>query len=184
MKEIYEMNGAGCSAREIARELGLARNTVLRYLKSPDAMRPQRRRRRGSKLDSYTEHVDGRMSEGLENCRVLHREISALGYEGSYTTVAEYVRPRRRCRQPEATMRFETAPGKQAQVDWGSLTYIGEDGKKRSVWVFVMTLGWSRPATWNWSDGRTPPPLSSATSMPLSTWVVCLGAVCTTTPRW
>ena len=95
-------------------------------------------------LDSYTEHVDRRMSEGLENCRVLHREISALGYEGSYTTVAEYVRPRRRCRQPEATMRFETAPGEQAQVDWGSLTYIGEDGKKRSVWVFVMTLGWSR----------------------------------------
>ena len=41
-------------------------------------------------------------------------------------------------------MRFETAPGEQAQVDWGSLAYLGEDGKKRRIWAFVMTLGWSR----------------------------------------
>ena len=41
-------------------------------------------------------------------------------------------------------MRFETAPGEQAQVDWGSLAYIGGDGKKRRIWVFVMTLGWPR----------------------------------------
>ena len=41
-------------------------------------------------------------------------------------------------------MRFETEPGEQAQVDWGSLSYIGTDGKQRRVWVFVMTLGWSR----------------------------------------
>ena len=41
-------------------------------------------------------------------------------------------------------MRFETAPGEQAQVDWGSLSYISEDGKRLSVWVFVMTMGWSR----------------------------------------
>ena len=41
-------------------------------------------------------------------------------------------------------MRFETEPGEQAQVDWGSLSYIGADGKQRRVWVFVMTLGWSR----------------------------------------
>ena len=31
------------------------------------------------------------------------------------------LRPRRQHKQPEATMRFETAPGEQAQVDWGSL---------------------------------------------------------------
>ena len=141
MKEIYEMKGAGHSIREIARKLEVSRNTVRRYLKTPEAMRPRLRRPRGSKLDSYTEHIDGRMSEGLENCRVLHREIRALGYDGSYSTVVQYVCPRRRWRQPEATMRFETAPGEQAQVDWGSLPYIGEDGKQRRVWVFVMTLG-------------------------------------------
>ena len=84
------------------------------------------------------------MGEGLENCRVLDREVRALGYQGSYSTVVQYVPPRRQHKQPEATMRFGTGPGKQAQVDWGSLPYIGEDGKRRRVWVFVMTLGWSR----------------------------------------
>ena len=84
------------------------------------------------------------MAEGLENCVVLHRELTGLGYDGGYSILKGYVSPRRRCRQPEATMRFETAPGEQAQVDWGSLSYIGADGKQRRVWVFVMTMGWSR----------------------------------------
>ena len=37
-------------------------------------------------------------------------------------------------------MRFETAPGEQAQVDWGSLGYVGADGRKHRIWVFVMTM--------------------------------------------
>ena len=144
VKEIYEMKGRGQSARAIARELGLARNTVSRYLKSPEAIRPQPRRRRGTKLDAYTEHIDRRLSEGLENCRVLLRELRALEYEGSYSRVCDYVRPRRRARQPQATVRFETGPGEQAQVDWGSFSYLDQDGRQHRLWAFVMVLGWSR----------------------------------------
>ena len=40
-------------------------------------------------------------------------------------------------------MRFETGPGEQAQVDWGSLTYISADDRKHRIWVFVMVLSWS-----------------------------------------
>ena len=144
MKRLYEMHGEGHSARAIARELGLARNTVLKYLRSPDAMRPKPRRPRGSALDPYAQHIDRRWAEGLENCVVLLRELRALGYEGAYSTLTEYLRPRRKVGQPQATMRFETAPGEQAQVDWGSLGYLGADGKKHRVWAFVMTMGWSR----------------------------------------
>ena len=106
--------------------------------------RPKPRRARGSKLDPYTGHIDRRMAEGLENCVALHRELKALGHEGSYATVVAYVRPRRPHSRPGATMRFETAPGGQAQVDWGSLSYLGQDGRQHNLWVFVMTLGWSR----------------------------------------
>ena len=95
MKQIYEMRWAGHSTRAIARELGLARNTVLRYLKSPEAIRPKPRSRRGSKLDPYTEHIDRRLGDGLENCVVLLRELRDLGYDGSNTILSEYVRPRR-----------------------------------------------------------------------------------------
>ena len=96
MKEIYEMKGAGRSIRDIARELDISRNTVRRYLKSPEAMRPKPRPPRGSKLDPYTEYIDHRMAEGLENCVVLHQEIKARGYQGCYSTVVQYVRPWRR----------------------------------------------------------------------------------------
>jgi len=87
---------------------------------------------------------DLRMAEGLENCVVLHRELAARGYDGGYSILKGYSSPRRRKRQPEATLRFETAQGEQVKVDWGSMGYVGADGKKHRVWVFVMTLGWSR----------------------------------------
>ena len=78
VKEIYEMKGAGCSIRGIADGLGIARNTVRRYLNTPEAMRSKPRPLRGSKLDPYMEHIDRRMAEGLENCRVLQRELRGL----------------------------------------------------------------------------------------------------------
>ena len=144
MKEIYEKKGSGSSIRGIADDLGIARNTVRRYLRTPDAMRPKPRAPRGSKLDPYMEYIDRRLGEGLENCRVMQRELRSLGYDGSYTILADYMRPRRRSRQPKATMRFDTGPGEQAQVDWGSFAYVDEEGRQRRLWAFVMVLGWSR----------------------------------------
>ena len=82
MKEIYEMKGSGRSVRGIARELGVARNTVRRYLNSPEAMRPKPRRRRSLKLDAYAGYIDRRLHEGLDNCVVLHRELRERGTTG------------------------------------------------------------------------------------------------------
>ena len=143
MKELYELKGQGRSVRGIARDLGVSRNSVGKYLRSSGVPRAKPRRRRPSKLDRYTEYIDGRLSEGLQNCVVLLREMRARGYRGGYTILKDYVQPRRRS-QPVATVRFETGPGGQAQVDWGSLSYIAEDGRKRRVWAFVMVVSWSR----------------------------------------
>ena len=113
VKQIYEMKGRGHSARAIARELGLARNTVLKYLNSPDSIVPKPRQPRGSKLDSQP----GTSTSG---CRRDWRTAwsccgnSGPGVRWSYTILADYVRPRRR--QLQATVRFETTPGEQAQV--------------------------------------------------------------------
>ena len=138
------MKGAGYSIRDIARELDIAPNTVRRYLKDPEAVMPKPRRRRASKLDPFIEYMDLRLSEGLENCVVLWRELQGLGYQGGYSLVKTYVSPRRRRRQVQATVRFETEPGEQAQVDWGSFSYLDERGRKRRVWAIVMVLSWSR----------------------------------------
>ena len=144
MKEIYEMKGAGYSIREIAEELGIARNTVRRYLSTPEALVPKPRQQRGPKLGPYREYVDRRLSEGLENCVVLRRELQGLGYQGGYSLVKTCVSPRRRRSRVQATVRFEMEPGEQAQVDWGSFAYTDEKGRKRRVWAFVMVLSWSR----------------------------------------
>ena len=144
MKELYEMRGRGYSIRGIARELGISRNSVRKYLRSPGVPRAKPPPRRASKLDAYAGYIERRLREGLENCVVLLRELRSLGYEGSYTILAEHVRPRRPRREPRATMRFETEPGEQAQVDWGSFSYAGADGRKHRLWAFVMVLGWSR----------------------------------------
>ena len=117
MKELYEMKGEGHSIPGIARELGISCNSVRKYW---------------------------RASEGLENCVVLLRELRELGYQGGYSILKKYVKPRRRPRQPRATARFETGLGEQAQVDWGSFAYVSQDGRKRRLWAFVMLLGWSR----------------------------------------
>ncbi len=130
--------------RGIARELGVSRNSVRKYLRSPGVPRERPTGRRASKLDPYREYIAGRLYEELENCVMLLRELRALGYSGGYTILKDYVKPRRRRRQPRATVQFETGPGEQAQVDWGSMAYLAEDGRRRRVWAFVMVLSWSR----------------------------------------
>ena len=136
MKEIYDMKEAGCSIREIAQRLGLARNTVRKYLNTPEAVLPKPRQPQGSKLDPYADYIDRRLSEGLENCVVPQRELEGLGYQGGYSLLKKYVSPRRRRSQVQATVRFETDPGEQAQVDWGSFNYVDEKGRKRRLWPY------------------------------------------------
>ena len=109
MKEIYEMRGAGLSIREIARELGVSRNSVRKYLRSPGVPKEEPRRKRPSKLDPYTDHIDTRLSEGLDNCVVLLRELRSLGYSGGYTILKDYVQPR--CRPPAASGDDEVRDG-------------------------------------------------------------------------
>lgn len=144
MKQIYELRGQGRSIRQIARLLGISRNTVRRYVRAPEVPKAKARPRRGSKLDPYKDYILQRLAEGVDNCVVLLREIRAQGYTGGYTILKEFVHPLRQCRQPKVTVRFETAPGEQAQVDFGRYKYVAVDGTMRWVWCFVLVLGWSR----------------------------------------
>ncbi|NMG03489.1 IS21 family transposase, partial [Azoarcus taiwanensis] len=76
----------------------------------------------------------------------LYQELrTQRGFAGSYETVKLAVRPLRAeaCLAGLTQRRFETAPGEQAQVDWGQVSVrIGEQRAK--VHIFVMTLGYSR----------------------------------------
>jgi transposase len=144
VKQIYELHGAGLSIRGIAERLELSRNTVRKYLREPGVPVAKPRPKRPSKLDPCRAYLEERIGAGLLNTAVLLRELRARGYDGGATILKEYVEPRRGARQPAATVRFETAPGEQAQIDWGSFRYRTADGTERSLWCFVLVLSWSR----------------------------------------
>jgi transposase len=96
------------------------------------------------KLDNFKPYIQDRLQAGVWNAVVLLREIRERGYAGGYGTVKEFLQPQREAARTVAVRRFETPPGKQAQVDWGHLGSVTIDGIERRVWGFTFTLGHSR----------------------------------------
>jgi transposase len=133
----------GLSKKEIGRQLDLDIKTVRKWLRQK--WEPQRRSGRGRALDRWEGFLRGRSAEVGFNAAVLHRELQVQGYEGSYPSLVRYLRPWREeyWREETSTVRFETGPGEQAQVDWGSAwVWLGEE--RVQVHVFTMVLGYSR----------------------------------------
>jgi len=133
----------GVSKKAIARQMGLDVKTVRKWLRRSWA--PGKRRARGRLLDRWREFLQRRAREVGFNAVVLTRELASKGYAGSYSAVVKYVSPwRAEWRGDDVpTVRFETGPGEQAQVDWGSTAiYLGEERVR--VHLFTMVLGFSR----------------------------------------
>jgi hypothetical protein len=61
------------------------------------------------------------MRAGVGNAQVLLRELRKRNYTGGYTILKDWLHPERSSARTVAVRRFETPPGKQAQVDWGHI---------------------------------------------------------------
>jgi len=155
----------GASDREISRNLNVHRQTVKSYRQwaqaqglltgeLPDAAELQQWIQETlstplppqniSTVEPYRALVVQLRREGVEIAAIWQR-LRERGFEGGYAAVWRFVR-RLEPRTPEATVRVETRPGEEAQVDFG---YAGKmldpaTGKLRKTWAFVMTLSWSR----------------------------------------
>lgn len=86
------------SARQIAREVGVSRVTVRRLLDSPEPPHNRLVRHRPGGLHSptlqpFVTYLQDRWEEGCTNVAQLHREISAKGYGGSRSLLAQAVKP-------------------------------------------------------------------------------------------
>lgn len=139
---IKALKARGVYTVDIAAELGVHPRTVSRALKRGSAPTPAKGKR-SSKLDPYKAQIDQLLSEGVWNAVVILREIQAKGYDGQITLVREYITPKRALRPSKATVRFETAPGRQLQSDWGEkVTKVA--GQAVKVDFIVNTLGYSR----------------------------------------
>jgi transposase len=144
VREMVARRARGEGVKRIARELGVDRKTVKRWLRL-GAWQPRQPQRRARQLDGLAELIERRAPEVGFNGVVLYRELKGLGFTGGLLQVQRFVRPYRAQRRWSelATMRFETGPGEQAQVDYGQLwVWLGAQPEK--VHLFVLTLGYSR----------------------------------------
>ena len=141
--EIRILSRRGLSIRGIARELGISRNTVRKYLRGEAVNEPERRGPgRPRKLAPYEDWIKRRVEAAapiILPATVLHREITAMGYDGTARTVRRFVASLRPPVVVEPVVRFETAPGHQAQMDWGEYRLGSE-----KIYAFVGVLCYSR----------------------------------------
>jgi transposase len=140
--EVRVLQRQGKSIRAIARETGLSRVTVRRYLQDPEAARRYGPREpRATKLDGHTEYLRARIEAARPAwipATVLFREIRERGYTGGLSLLKGYLAPLKHG-EPEPVVRFETEPGEQMQADF---TYVRRG--RYPLLAFVATLGYSR----------------------------------------
>lgn len=140
---VRSLKKQGLSYREIGRRLGMDRRTVAKLYRADDT--PKRAARDvASQLDPYKQTVDAWLEShpALSATQVLER-LRPLGYEGGYPTVKRYVRSTKDAISKTATVRFETLPGYQAQVDFGAVRvdYLAGSLLER---FFILQMGFSR----------------------------------------
>ena len=141
---IFGLRRRGWYLKRIARELGIARNTVKAWVRRGDGTaRPQTGRPRV--LEKHEGWVRERYLSGVRNGDVLRQELAERGVHVSLRTVERCIKPIREeaADLDRASVRFETAPGKQMQIDFGE-KWVDIAGKREKAFVFVATLGYSR----------------------------------------
>lgn len=131
------------SKAAMARIMGCDPRTVKRYL---NGYEPKKKKKvtKASKLDNFKETIIAKLEIGCTSMAIF-KFIQKEGYEGSYSLVADFVQKHKDEQQRKATIRFETAPGLQAQVDWKeNLKMVSKNGELFEVNIFLMVLGYSR----------------------------------------
>ena len=74
-----------------------------------------------TKMDPYKQIVDEWLEEAPYSARRILEKLREMGFDGGCSTVKAYVSSRKMDLNEKATVRFETMPGKQGQMDWGVL---------------------------------------------------------------
>jgi hypothetical protein len=87
--QVQALKAEGKNVTTVTRQLRLAPGTARRYYHAGNADEVTAGSLAGwpSKLDEYKPHLHQRWNEGCTNIQQLHREITDLGFRGSYGTV-------------------------------------------------------------------------------------------------
>ena len=171
---ITTLKSRGWSMRRIARELGVDRGTVSRYVELEDAKpasnaptgsgeisKPATNAPLGSETGTdppdnrppgqvsrcapFSTVIEDKLGIGLSAQRIYQDLITEHGYVGSYYSVRRFVKRLEGCDRPLPFRRMECAPGDEAQVDFGSgAQVIDHYGNRRRSYVLRIILSNSR----------------------------------------
>lgn len=152
VRRLYHRDGLSLS--EIERRTGLTRKTIRKWLKTPDGVEPKYCRRRGDgKIAPYAERlvqmleIDARRSKRERRTALkLYAELQALGFDGAYSRVTEFIRRWREDGGAAASKAFvplQFEPGEAHQFDW-SEEHIVIGGVWRKVMLAHLKLCFSR----------------------------------------
>ena len=139
---------SGHKQRAIAERLGVSPRMVRYYLADKGVARDLQPR--PSKLDPFKPFAESLLQEDpFYNVVVLFERLQKQGYCGGLTILKDWAVVVRRGLILKAAIRFETEPGRQAQVDWKEAGIWNLEGVPTKVYAFVMLLGYSRrPFVW------------------------------------
>lgn len=142
-QRIKALHAQGVGIRQIARTVGVSRNTVRKYLN--EASPPQFKAREYVKeLDKFLEEIKIMLGKGYIGTRI-YKELKDKGYQGSLASVHRYLRSIKEDDRAAklATTRVETGPGQQMQYDWKEWT-LPVDGKPVKIYLHEVVLSFSR----------------------------------------
>jgi transposase len=138
VSEMLRLKACGWGLKRIALALGCSHHTVRGYV-TAGGVRLFKSPERRKLLDGLEGWLRERLIRHRGNADVVRQDLLAeQGVAVSRRTLQRAVQPYRQALKAEglATLRFETPPGRQLQIDFG--------GAKIKAFVFVATLGHSR----------------------------------------
>jgi transposase len=145
VKQLRGLAALGWGTKRIARELGIARNSVRRYLR--DAAAETQTRPGAWTLDAAMRDQAKTLLDGpaAGNSVVVQRLLAEQQVEVPLRTLQRVLAPHRQAKRAAevATVRFETAPGHQMQIDFGE-KWVVIGGTRTKIHLFVAVLGYSR----------------------------------------
>lgn len=141
--EIHRLKNMQFSSRHIARQLGLSRETVKKYIDQPD-ITCQRRPGRVSKLDPYRDLIRQMINDYPQiKAPVVLQHIRVKGFSGEITIVRDYLKQIRQDKK-KAFIRFESRPGEQFQIDWGHFSSLTYGKSSRKLYALAVIESHSR----------------------------------------
>ena len=146
----------------IARQYNCDYRTVKRYYQQRDGTIPERKARVvRKKLDGFESIIQEKfLTFNAPAKAIFYLLKDKYGYTGSYSTIKRYTHELKEQKISEATIRFETSPGLQCQIDWKEeLKLENKEGDVFEINIFLAILGYSRLKYIELTTDKTQPTL-------------------------